>query len=149
MSGFSATIELRAARPPWALPAIAAALLLAAAAVLVSDLPLWLRLAGVATLALACGRHWRAALRGAGIAPGIAAIWLTPPGDWRLVLDTGELERVELLHRQGFVTRALVGLTFGRDRSGKRVAVKLRVWLTPAMLSAADWRRLQVRLRNP
>ena len=149
MSGFSATIELRAARPPWALPLVSAALLLAAAAVLISDLPLWLRLAAVATLALACARHWRAALRGGGIAPGIAAIWLMPGGDWRLVLDTGELERAELLHRQGFVTRPLVGLTFGRHRSGKRGAAKLRVWLTPAMLSARDWRQLQVRLRNP
>ena len=149
MSGFSATIELRAARPPWALPAIAGGLLLAAAAVLISDLPPELRLAAVATLALACARRWRTALRGGGIAPGIAAIWLMPAGDWRLVLDTGELERVELLHRQGFVTRALVGLTFGRKRAGKRGATKLRVWLTPAMLSAAHWRRLQVRLRNP
>ena len=149
MSGFSATIELRAARPPWALPAVTGALLLAAAAVLISDLPLWLRLAAVAALALACAHHGRLVLRGRGIAPGIAAIWLTPAGDWRLVLDTGELERAELLHRQGFVTRALVGLTFGRDRPGKRGAARLRVWLTPAMLSAADWRRLQVRLRNP
>ena len=149
MSGFSQTIELRAARPPWGLPVVAGALLLAAAAVLISDLPPWLRLAAVAALALACARHWHAVLRGRGIAPGIAAIWLTPAGDWRLVLDTGELQRAELLHGQGFVTRALVGLTFGRDRPGKRRIAKLRVWLTPAMLSAADWRRLQVRLRNP
>lgn len=148
MSGFSATIELCAARPPWALPAIAAALLLAAAAVLISDMPLWLRLTLLAALAASSARRWRD-LPDGGIAPGIAAIWLMPAGDWRLVLDTGELERAELLPRQGFVTRALVGLTLRRDRPAKRRGKRLRVWLTPSMLGSADWRRLQVRLRNP
>ena len=148
MSGFSTTIELRSARPPWALPAIAIALLLAAAAVLISGVSLWLRLTILAALAVAAARQWRA-LRGGGIAPGVAAVWLTPDGDWRLVLDTGELERAELLHRQGFVTRALVGLTLRRDQPAKRRGRRLRVWLTPSMLSSTDWRRLQVRLRNP
>ncbi len=148
MSGFSTTIELRSTRPPWALPAIAAALLLAAAAVLISAMPLWLRLAFLALLATASARQWRA-LRGGGIAPGVAAIWLTPSGDWRLVRDTGELETAKLLHRQGFVTRALVGLTLQRDRPAKGGVRQLRLWLTPSMLSGTDWRRLQVRLRNP
>ena len=148
MSGFSTTIELRSAGPPWALPAIAIAVLLAAAAVLISEVPLWLRLTILAALAVAAARQWRA-LRGGGIAPGVAAVWLTPDGDWRLVLDTGELERAELLHRQGFVTRALVGLTLRRDQAAKRRGRRLRVWLTPSMLSSTDWRRLQVRLRNP
>ena len=148
MSGFSTTIELRSAGPPWALPAIAIALLLAAAAVLISGVPPWLRLTILAALAVAAARRWRA-LRGGGIAPGVAAVWLTPDGDWRLVLDTGEIERAELLHRQGFVTRALVGLTLRRDQPAKRRGRRLRVWLTPSMLSSTDWRRLQVRLRNP
>ena len=148
MNGFSATIELRAARPPWALPALACALLLAGAAVLASNLPLALRVAIVAALAALAARRWRA-LRAAGVAPGISAVWLTPAGDWRLVLDTGELARAELLHRQGFVTRRLVGLTLRAKRPGKRRAMRLALWLTPAMLSEPDWRRLQVRLRNP
>ncbi|MCY4157229.1 MAG: hypothetical protein OXF66_07335 [Gammaproteobacteria bacterium] len=148
MSGFSATIELRSALPPWGVPAITAGLLLAAAAVLISGMALWLRLAVLAALAAAAARQWRA-LRHGGIAPGIAAIWLIPGGDWRLVLDTGELERAELLRRQGFVTRALVGLTLRADRGARGRHRRLRVWLTPSMLSETDWRRLQVRLRNP
>lgn len=148
MSGFSATIELRSALPPWGGPAIAAGLLLAAAAVLISGMALWLRLAVLVALAAAAARQWRA-LRGGGIAPGIAAVWLIPGGDWRLVLDTGELERAELLRRQGFVTRALVGLTLRRDRAAKGRRKRLRVWLTPSMLNETDWRRLQARLRHP
>ncbi len=148
MSGFSATVELGASRPPWGLAAIASALLLAALAVLVSDLPLWLRLAILAALALACAHRWQA-LRAGGIAPGIAAVWLVPSDGWRLVLDTGEMQKAELLHRQGFVTRGLVGLTLRRDCPGKRRGEKLTLWITPAMLSAPDWRRLQVRLRHP
>jgi len=148
LSGFSATIELRSALPPWGGPAIAAGLLLAAAAVLISGMALWLRLAVLAALAAAAARQWRA-LRGGGIAPGIAAVWLIPGGDWRLVLDTGELERAELLRRQGFVTRALVGLTLRRARAAKGRRKRLRVWLTPSMLNETDWRRLQARLRHP
>jgi len=148
LSGFSTTIELRSARPPWALPAIAAALLLAAAAVLIAEMPLWLRLALLLALAAGSARQWRA-LQGGRIAPGIAAIWLMPAGDWRLVLDSGELEEAELLRRRGFATRALAGLTLRRRTPPKRGARLLRVWLTPAMLSSSDWRRLQARLRNP
>ena len=148
MSGFSTTIELRSACPPWGWPAIAAGLLLAAAAVLISGMTLWLRLAVLAVLATAAVRQWRA-LQSGGIAPGVAAIWLLPDGNWRLVLDTGELERAELLRRQGFVTRVLVGLTLRRDRAAKGRGRRLRVWLAPSMLGDTDWRRLQVWLRNP
>lgn len=72
-----------------------------------------------------------------------------PSGDWRLVLDTGELHKAELLHRRGFVSRRLVGLTLRRVAAGSRWNSKVRVWLTPAMLGERDWRLLQVRLRNP
>lgn len=148
LSGFSTTIELRAARPPWGVPAVAALLLLAACAVLISDLSVWLRLAVVAMLLVASARSWRA-LRSGSIAPGVAALWYAPPDEWRLILDSGELERAWLLRRRSFVTRAMVGLTLRRERPGQGGAKKLKLWLTPAMLSAADWRRLQVWLRNP
>ena len=148
MSGFDATIEIRSARPAWAVPALAAGLLLAVIAVLIADLPAWLRLVAVLSVCAGAVLEWRHARRGA-IAPGIEALWLTPPGDWRLVLDTGELRKAELLHRQGFVSRRLVGLTLRRVGSGQRWNSRLRVWLTPAMLGEPDWRLLQVRLRNP
>lgn len=148
MSGFAATIEIRSARPAWAVPALAAGLLLAVVAVLIADLPVWMRLAVALSVCLGALLEWRRARRGA-IAPGIEALWLTPSGDWRLVLDTGELHKAELLHRRGFVSRRLVGLTLRCVPAGRRWNSRARVWLTPAMLGERDWRLLQVRLRNP
>lgn len=148
MSGFAATIEIRSGRPAWAAPALAAGLLLAVVAVLIADLPVWLRLAAALSVCAGAVLEWRRARRG-GIAPGIEALWLTPEGDWRLVLDTGELHKAELLHRRGFVSRRLVGLTFRRVAAGRRPDSTVRVWLTPTMLGERDWRLLQVRLRNP
>ena len=148
MSGFAATIEIRSARPAWAVPVLAAGLLLALIAVLIADLPLWLRLAAALSVCLGAALEWRRTRRGA-IAPGIEALWLTPSGDWRLVLDTGELDKAELLHRRGFVSRRLVGLTLRRAAAGRRWNPVVRVWLTPAMLGERNWRLLQVRLRNP
>ena len=109
MSGFAATIEIRSARPAWAVPVLAAGLLLALIAVLIADLPLWLRLAAALSVCLGAALEWRRTRRGA-IAPGIEAVWLTPAGDWRLVLDTGELDKAELLHRRGFVPAVWSGL---------------------------------------
>lgn len=123
-------------------------LLLALAAVWIADLPLWLRVALGAGVCLGAALEWRRARSGA-IAPGIEALWLTPSGDWRLVLDTGEIDKAELLHRRGFVSRRLVGLTLRRAVGGWPRHATVRVWLTPAMLSDQDWRLLQVRLRNP
>ena len=148
MSGFAATIEIRSARPAWAVPVLAAGLLLAVIAVLIADLPLWLRLALALSVCAGAALEWHRTRRGA-IAPGIEALWLTPSGDWRLVLDTGELDKAELLHRRGFVSRRLVGLTFRRVAARRRWNPAVRVWLTPAMLGERDWRLLQVRLRNP
>ena len=148
MSGFAATIEIRSGRPPWALPVVAIGLLLACVAVLIADLPIWLGVALVLGIALAAVREWRSATRG-GIAPGVEALWLAPGGEWRLVRDTGELEKAKLLYRQGFVTRRLVGLTLLSMATAHGRGSKVRVWLTPAMLGQTDWRRLQVRLRNP
>ena len=148
MSGFAATIEIRSARPAWAVPVLAAGLLLAVIAVLIADLPLWLRLAAALSVCLGAALEWRRTRRGA-IAPGIEALWLTPSGDWRLVLDTGELDKAELLHRRGFVSRRLVGLTLRRAAAGRRWNPVVRIWLTPAMLGERNWRLLQVRLRNP
>lgn len=148
MSGFAATIEIRSARPSWAVPVLAAGLLLAVAAVLIADLPVWPRLLLAAVVTLGAAFHWRRFLSGA-IAPGIEALWLTPSGDWRLVLDTGEIDKAELLHRRGFVSRRVVGLTVRRVAAGRRRNARVRVWLTPAMLGERDWRLLQVRLRNP
>lgn len=147
MSGFGATIEICSGRPPWAPPLVAAGLLLACAAALIADLPGWLGPALALGLAPGAAREWRMARRG-GIAPGVAALWLAPGGEWRLVRDTGELERAELLYRQGFVSRRLVGLTL-RAAASRRCGPKVRVWLTPGMLGRDEWRRLQVRLRNP
>ena len=148
MSGFAATIEIRSARPAWAVPVLAVGLLLAVVAVLIADLPVWLRL--VVALGVCAGAvpEWLRARRGA-IAPGIKAVWLTSAGDWRLVLDTGEIDKAELLHRRGFVSWRLVGLTLRRVAAGRRWNSGVRVWLTPAMLGERDWRLLQVRLRNP
>ena len=148
MSGFAATIEIRSARPPWALPVVAIGLLLACVAALIADLPIWLGVALVVGIALAGVREWLAARRG-GIAPGVEALWLAPGGEWRLIRDTGELEKAKLLYRQGFVTRRLVGLTLRSVQTAGRGGLKVRVWLTPAMLGRTDWRQLQVRLRNP
>ena len=148
MSGFAATIEIRWGRPPWALPVLAIGLLLACVAVLIADLPIWLGVALALGIALAGVREWLAARRG-GIAPGVEALWLAPGGEWRLVRDTGELEKARLLYREGFVTRRLVGLTLLSVGSAQGRGSKVRVWLTPAMLGQTDWRRLQVRLRNP
>ena len=148
MSGFAATIEIRSARPAWAVPALAAGLVLAVAAVLIADMPVWLRLLLAAGVTPGAAFNWRRIHNGA-IAPGIEALWLTPSGDWRLVLDTGEIDKAELLHRRGFVSRRLVGLTVRRVAAGRRRNARLRVWLTPAMLGERDWRLLQVRLRNP
>ncbi len=148
MSGFAATIEIRTARPAWAVPVLAAGLVLAVVAVLIADLPVWLRLPLAAGVTLGAAFNWRRIQRGL-IAPGIEALWLTPSGDWRLVLDTGEIDKAELLHRRGFVSRRLVGLTLRRVAAGRRGNARLWVWLTPAMLGERDWRLLQVRLRNP
>ncbi|MCY3939697.1 MAG: hypothetical protein OXG29_01285 [Gammaproteobacteria bacterium] len=148
MSGFAATIEIRSARPPWAVPVLASGLLLAIVAVLIADLPIWLRLLAALSVIAGAAVEWRRARKGA-IAPGIEAVWLTPAGDWRLVLDTGETDKAELLHRRGFVSRRLVGLTLRRVAAGRRRNSRVRVWLTPAMLGERDWRLLQVRLRNP
>lgn len=148
MSGFAATIEIRSARPAWAVPVLTAGLLFAVIAVLMADLPVWLRLVVASSVCLGAVLEWRRTRRGA-IAPGIEAVWLTPRGDWRLVLDTGELHKAELLHRRGFVSRRLVGLTLRRVAAGRRRNSRVRVWLTPAMLGERDWRLLQVRLRNP
>ena len=162
MNGFAATIEIRSGRPRWAVPLILTGLLLGAVAVLVADMPAGLRLFLLLCLAVGAGYELRRMRRG-GIAPGVDALWLTPGGDWRLVRDTGELEKAELLHRQGFVTRAVVGLTLRAAGAGAGAAAgaaaggggagrrkrKLRIWLTPAMLGERDWRLLQVRLRNP
>lgn len=148
MSGFDATVEIRSARPAWAVPALATGLLLALVAVLIADLPFWLRIVVALSVCAGAALEWRRARRGA-IAPGIEAVWLTPAGDWRLVLDTGEMEKAELLHRRGFVSRRLVGLTLRRVAAGRRRNSTVRVWLTPAMLGERDWRLLQVRLRNP
>ena len=148
MSGFAATIEIRSARPAWAVPVPAAGLVPAVIAVLIADLPGWLRLSAALSVCAGAALEWRRARRGA-IGPGIAAVWLMPSGDWRLVLDTGELHKAELLHRRGFVSRRLVGLTLRRAAAGRRRNSKVRVWLTPAMLGERDWRLLQVRLRNP
>lgn len=148
MSGFAATIEIRSARPGWAVPLAAAALLLALFAVLVADLNVWLRLALASGVFIGAAFEWRRTRRGA-IAPGIEALWLTPSGDWRLVLDTGETNKADLLHRCGFVSRRLVGLTLRRVAAGRRGRSRLQLWLTPAMLGDRDWRLLQVRLRNP
>lgn len=148
MSGFAETVEIRAARPSWVRSAIAAGLLLAFVAVLIADLAGWMRMLLLGVVVLGAVREWRAA-SGNAVASGVAAVWLTGGGDWRLVLDTGELEKAELLHRQGFVTRKLVGLTLRRKGAGRRMGSRIRVWLTPGMLAPAEWRRLQVRLRNP
>ena len=148
MSGFAATVEIRSARPAWAAPALAAGFLLALVAVLIADLPVWLRLVMALGVCAGAMLEWRSTRRGA-IAPGIEAVWLTPAGDWRLVLDTGEMDKAELLHRRGFVSRRLVGLTLRRIAAGRRRNSTVRVWLTPAMLGERDWRLLQVRLRNP
>lgn len=148
MSGFAATIEIRSARPPWAVPVLAGGLLLVIVAVLIADLPIWLRLLAALSVIVGSALEWRRARKGA-IAPGIEAVWLTPSGDWRLVLDTGEMDKAELLHRRGFVSRRLVGLTLRRVAAGRRRNSRVRVWLTPAMLGERDWRLLQVRLRNP
>ncbi|MXZ27545.1 MAG: hypothetical protein F4222_12115 [Gammaproteobacteria bacterium] len=148
MSGFAVTVEIRSARPAWAAPALATGLLLAVVAVLIADLPFWLRIVVALSVCVGAALEWRRARRGA-IAPGIEAVWLTPPGDWRLVLDTGEMDKAELLHRRGFVSRRLVGLTLRRVAAGRRRNSAVRVWLTPAMLGERDWRLLQVRLRNP
>ena len=148
MSGFAATIEIRSARPTWAVPVLAAGLLLAVVAVLIADLPVWLRLVLAVSVCAQAALEWRRARRGA-IAPGIEAVWLTPAGDWLLVLDTGEMDKAELLHRRGFVSRRLVGLTLRRVAAGRHRNSRVRVWLTPAMLGERDWRLLQVRLRNP
>ncbi|MDE0680514.1 MAG: hypothetical protein OXI11_09930 [Gammaproteobacteria bacterium] len=148
MSGFAATVEIRSARPGWAVPVIAAGLLLAVAAVLMADLPVWLRLVVALSICAGAVLEWRRA-RGGAIAPGIEAVWLTPAGDWRMVLDTGEMDKAELLHRRGFVSRRLAGLTLRRAAAGRRRNSMVRVWLTPAMLGESDWRVLQVRLRNP
>ena len=122
--------------------------MLAVAAVLIADLPVGLRLLLAAGVALGAAFDWRRIHSGA-LAPGIEALWLTPSGDWRLVLDTGEIDKAELLHRRGFVSRRLVGLTLRRVAAGRRGNARLWVWLTPAMLGERDWRLLQVRLRNP
>ena len=127
---------------------VAIVLLLACSAALIADLPLWLGLALVLGTVLGALREWRAARRD-GIAPGVEALWLSPGGDWRLVLDTDELEKAELLYRQGFVTRSLVGLTLRPVRAAGHRGPRVRVWLTPGMLGRTDWRLLQVRLRNP
>ena len=127
---------------------LAGGLLLAVVAVLIADLPIWLRLLAALSVIAGAAVEWRPARKGA-IAPGIEAIWLTPAGDWRLVLDTGETDKAELLHRRGFVSRRLVGLTLRRVAAGRRRNSRVRVWLTPAMLGERDWRLLQVRLRNP
>ena len=127
---------------------MAAGLLLAVVAVLIADLPFWLRIVAALSVCAGAVLEWCRARRGA-IAPGVEAVWLTPAGDWRLVLDTGEMDKAELLHRRGFVSRRLVGLTLRRVGSGRRRNSRLRVWLTPAMLGERDWRLLQVRLRNP
>lgn len=148
MSGFAATIEIRSARPAWAVPVFAAGLLLAVVAVLIADLPLWLRLVVASGACAGAVLEWRRT-RGGAIAPGVEAVWLMPSGDWRLVLDTGEMDKAELLHRRGFVSRRLVGLTLRRVTVGRRWNSGVRVWLTPAMLGERDWRLLQVRLRNP
>ena len=148
MSGFAVTIEIRSARPAWAVPLLAAGLVLAVAAVLIADLPLWLRLVVALGVCLEAALEWRRA-QSRAIAPGIEAVWLTPSGDWRLVLDTGEMDKAELLHRRGFVSRRLVGLTLRRVAAGRRRNSTVRVWLTPVMLGERDWRLLQVRLRNP
>lgn len=148
MSGFAATIEIRSARPRWAVPLVLAGLFLAAVAVLAADLPAGLRFALLTGLVLGAAYEYRRLRRGS-LAPGVEALWLTPSGDWRLVLDTGELEKAELLHRQGFVARRLVGLTLRAKPQGKRGRRKVRVWLTPSMLGEREWRLLQVRLRNP
>lgn len=148
MSGFAATIEIRAGRPRWAVGLILPGLLLAAVAILVADLPAWLRISLLLCLALGAGREFRRMRRG-GIAPGVAAVWLEPDGAWRLVLDTGELEKAQMLHRRGFVSRSLVGLTLRSAVGGGRRKRIARVWLTPSMLGDRNWRLLQVRLRNP
>jgi len=148
LSGFAATIEIRSARPAWAVPVLAAGLVLAVVAVLIADLPIWLRLPLAAGITLGAAFDLRRT-QIAAIAPGIEALWLTPSGDWRLVLDTGEIDKAELLHRRGFVSRRLVGLTLRRVAAGRRWKARVRVWLTPAMLGERDWRLLQVRLRNP
>ena len=148
LSGFAATVEIRSGRPRWTVPLVLSGLLLAAIGVLVADLPIGLRIFLLPCLALGAGYELRRIPRD-GIAPGVAAVWLTPDGDWRLVLDTGELDKAVLLHRRGFVTRGLVGLTLScvaGDGHGKK---KLWVWLTPSMLGQRDWRLMQVRLRNP
>ena len=148
MSGFAATIEIRSARPRWVVPLVVAGLLLAAVAILAADLPPWLRFVLLTGLIAGAAYEYRR-LRRRPLAPGVEALWLTPSGDWRLVLDTGELEKAELLHRQGFVTRRLVGLTLRARSQGKNKRRKVRVWLTPSMLGEREWRLLQVRLRNP
>jgi len=148
LSGFAATVEIRSARPAWAAPVLAAGFLLAVVAVLIADLPVWLRIVVALCVCAGAALEWRRARRGA-IAPGIEAVWLTPAGDWRLVLNTGELDKAELLHRRGCVSRRLVGLTLRRVAAGRRRNLTVRVWLTPAMLGEQDWRLLQVRLRNP
>ena len=148
MSGFAATIEIRSARPAWAVPVLAAGLLLAIVAVLIADLPVWLRLVVAVSVCAGAVLEWRRARSGA-IAPGVEAVWLMPSGDWRLVLDTGEMDKAELVYRRGFVSRRLVGLTLRRVAAGRRRNSTVRVWLTPAMLGERDWRLLQVRLRNP
>ena len=150
MNGFATTIEIRSGRPGWAVSLILPGLLLAAVATLVADIPAWARIALLSCLALGAGYRFRRARRG-NIAPGVAAVWLMPDGDWRLVLETGELEKAELLHRRGFVTRGLVGLTLrrGAGAGAGRGNRTLRMWLTPAMLGERDWRLMQVRLRNP
>ena len=122
--------------------------MLAVIAVLIADLPVWPRLLLAAGVTLGAAFNWRRIQLGA-IAPGIEALWLTPSGDWRLVLDTGEIDKAELLHLRGFVSRRLVGLTLRRVAAGRRGNARLWVWLTPAMLGERDWRLLQVRLRNP
>ena len=55
MSGFDATIEIRSARPAWAVPIAAAGLLLALIAVLIADTPVWLRVLLAAGLGLGLG----------------------------------------------------------------------------------------------
>ena len=148
MSGFATTIEIRSGRPRWAVSLVLPGLLLAAVATVVADIPAWVRIALLSCLALGAGNEFRRTRRGS-IAPGVAAVWLMPDGDWRLVLDTGELEKAELLHRRGFVTRGLVGLTLRRGAGAGRSNRTIRMWLTPSMLGERDWRLMQVRLRNP